>query len=101
MPVLESQAFVFTLDGGAGPRARTLKEFTRLLTALPPERLSGHLKRRDFSRWLEGVFRDRALADHTRRLEAGVDTDNVRDIADAIAQAIRARYETGPLAVAR
>ena len=94
MPVLDSQAFVFTGDGRPGARARTLKEFTGLLTALPADRLAGHLRRHDFSRWIEEVFRDRPLAAHLRKVEAGVETDDPRDVADAVAQAIRARYET-------
>jgi hypothetical protein len=94
MPVLESEAFVFTSDGRSGVRARTLKEFTGLLTGLSAERLTGHLQRHDFSRWIEDVFRDRPLAAHIRKVEATVDTESPRDIADAVAQAIRARYET-------
>jgi hydroxymethylpyrimidine pyrophosphatase-like HAD family hydrolase len=94
MPVLDSQAFVFTDDGHPGARARTLKEFTGLLTALPTDRLLGHVRRHDFSRWIEDVFRDRALARHLHKVEADVETDQVRDVADAISQAIRARYET-------
>ena len=96
MPVLDSQAFMFTGDGRPGARARTLKEFTGLLTALPADRLAGHLRRHDFSRWIEDVFRDRPLAAHLRKVEAGVETDNPRDVADSVAQAIRARYETPP-----
>jgi len=96
MPVLESQAFVFTGDRRPGARARTLKEFTGLLAALPADRLVGHLRRHDFSRWIEGVFRDRPLAAHLHQVEAAVDTDDPRDVADAVTQAIRARYETGP-----
>ena len=94
MPVLDSQAFLFTGDGRTGVRARTLKEFTGLLTALPADRLAGHLRRHDFSRWIEEVFRDRPLAAHLRKVEAGVESDDPRDVADAVAQAIRARYET-------
>ena len=94
MPVLDSQAFVFTGNGRPGARARTLKEFTGLLTALPSDRLVGHLRRHDFSRWIDGVFRDRPLAIHPPRVEARVDADDPRDVADAIVQAIRARYET-------
>jgi hydroxymethylpyrimidine pyrophosphatase-like HAD family hydrolase len=94
MPVLEAQAFVFTGNGRPGARARTLKEFTGLLTALPPDRLASHLRRHDFSRWIEDVFRDRALAAHLRVVEARVIEDDARDVADAVSQAIRARYET-------
>lgn len=93
MPVLDTQAFVFT-DGHPGTRARTLKEFTGLLATLPPDRLSGHLRRHDFSRWIEDVFRDRPLAAHLRTVEAGVEVDDAREVAEAVAQAIRARYET-------
>ena len=94
MPVLDSQAFVFTGNGRPGARARTLKEFTGLLRALPADRLAGHLWRHDFSRWIEDVFRDRPLAVHLREVEATIETDNPRDVADAVAQTIRARYET-------
>ena len=94
MPVVDSQAFVFTGDGRPGARARTPKEFTGSLAALPSDRLAGYLRRHDFSRWIEEVFRDRPLAAHLRNVEAGVETDNPRDVADSVAQAIRSRYDT-------
>jgi hypothetical protein len=96
MPVLDSQTFVFTSDGRPAARARTLKEFTGLLTALPEDRLIGHVTRHDFSRWIDGVFRDRALASHIRKLEDAASAEDLRDVGAAVAQAIRARYETGP-----
>jgi hydroxymethylpyrimidine pyrophosphatase-like HAD family hydrolase len=101
MPVAESQAFVFTTDGRPAARARTLREFVGLLIAEPAERVSEHLRHHDFSRWLEGVFRDRSLAAHIHRLEGNLPRDAARDIAEAIAQAIRARYETGGQDLAR
>ena len=94
MPVLESQAFVFTGNGRPGALARTLKEFTGMLAALPGDRLAGHLRRHDFSNWIEGVFRDRPLANHLRNAEKRVDSDDPREVADAFAQTIRARHET-------
>jgi hypothetical protein len=94
MPVLDSQAFVFTGNGGPAARARTLKEFTGLLAALPGDRLIGHLRRHDFSNWIDGVFRDRSLATHLRSVEERAASDDPREVVDAIAQAIRARYET-------
>jgi hydroxymethylpyrimidine pyrophosphatase-like HAD family hydrolase len=94
MPVLESQAFVFTGDGRPGARARTLKEFTGLLATLPADRLAGHFRRHDFSRWIEDVFRDRPLAAHIQKVETRVQSDDPREVADAVGQAIRARYET-------
>jgi hypothetical protein len=83
-----------TSHGHPGARAHTLKEFTGLLAALPADRLTGHLHRHDCSRWIDDVFRDRPLAAHLRVVEAGAEKDSPRDVADVIAQAIRARYET-------
>jgi hypothetical protein len=94
MPVLDSQAFVFTEGDRPGPRARTLKEFMGLLAALPTVQIEGHLKRHDFSRWLDEVFRDAALGSRVQMLEERVADDDPHDVAADIAQAIRARYET-------
>jgi hydroxymethylpyrimidine pyrophosphatase-like HAD family hydrolase len=93
MPVADAHAFVFTGDGRPGARARTLKEFTDLMAALPADRLAGHLRRHDFSRWVDEVFRDHPLAAHLRKVEARIESDSPRDVADAVGQAIRARYE--------
>jgi hypothetical protein len=100
MPVLDGQAFVFTDEGRAGPRARTLKEFMGLLAALPPAQIRAHLARRDFSRWLDEVFRDHGLGVHVRAIEERADAEDAQDLAAEIAQAIRARYETAPLTLA-
>jgi hydroxymethylpyrimidine pyrophosphatase-like HAD family hydrolase len=94
MPVNEGQAFAFAVNGRTGLRARTLKTFTGLLVTLPSDQIEGHLRRHDFSRWIDDVFRDRPLAAHLRGIEARVQTDEAHEIAEAIAQAIRARYET-------
>ena len=94
MPVLDSQAFVFTGNGRPAARAHSLKEFAGLLAILPAEHLAGHLRRHDFSRWIDDVFRDRPLAAHLRTVEARVETDDSREVLEALAQAIRARYET-------
>ena len=95
MPVLETQAFVFTDNSRAGPRARTLKEFMGLLAALPTLQIKGHLRRHDFSRWFADVFRDSPLATHLHGVEDRIDTEDTQDVAADISQAIRARYETG------
>jgi hypothetical protein len=99
MPIAEPQAFVFTADGAPGPRARTLKDFVELLGRLPDIELLPHLRRHDFSRWLEHVFRDCPLATHVRSIENRLAVDPARDLANDIAQAIRARYEILPAAV--
>jgi hypothetical protein len=64
------------------------------LVTLPDDQIEGHLRRHDFSRWIDGVFRDHPLAAYVRGIEGRVDTDDAHEIAEAIAQAIRARYET-------
>lgn len=99
MPIGDPQAFVFTKDGRPGPRARTLKEFVDLLARLPDAELLAHLRRHDFSRWLEHVFRDCPLATHVQAIENRAGTDRPRDLVDDIAQAIRARYAMAPRVV--
>jgi hypothetical protein len=94
MPVSTCQAFVFTRDGKPAARARTLKEFIGLLTALPDDLLLPHVRRHDFSRWVADVFRDRSLAAHLHMVESHVERDDVPELTEAISQAIRARYET-------
>jgi hydroxymethylpyrimidine pyrophosphatase-like HAD family hydrolase len=93
MPVIDAHAFVFTVDGRAGPRVRTLKDFTDLLETLPADRLAGHLQRHDFSRWIDEVFRDHPLAAHLRQIEKRVGSEDARGVGLAVAQAIRARYQ--------
>jgi hypothetical protein len=94
MPVADGQAFVFTSGSERGPRARTLKEFVALLRALPPDRLAGHLQRHDFSHWVHDVFRDHPLAERIDALESQEDPRDDAQIAEAIGQIIRARYDT-------
>jgi hydroxymethylpyrimidine pyrophosphatase-like HAD family hydrolase len=99
MPIAEPHAFVFTSDGRPGPRARSLKDFVDLLGRLPDSELLPHLRRHDFSRWLEHVFRDCPLATHVNAIENRITNDSARDVVDDIAQAVRARYEITPLVV--
>jgi hydroxymethylpyrimidine pyrophosphatase-like HAD family hydrolase len=94
MPVADAHAFIFAEGGHSGPRARTLREFVGFLLQLPAERLTGHLQRHDLSRWIGDVFRDRPLALRIRTLESRIASDGAHDVAAAIAQTIRARYET-------
>lgn len=96
MPVADPQAFVFTYGGPAGPRAHSLKELVALLESLPEDQISSHLQRHDFLRWLEQVFLDCSLATFVRALESRVAVDRARDMANDIAQAVRARYEMAP-----
>jgi hypothetical protein len=98
MPVPDPRAFVFA-HNGERRHARSLKDFVDLLAQLPDNDVMPYLRRHDFSQWLQHVFRDCPLATHVRSLENRVGTDRVRDLADDISQAVRARYEMTPLAV--
>ena len=92
VPVADSRAFVFSNDGGAGVRARTLREFVGAIGTLDPRSLAGHLRRGDFSRWVADVFGDHALAStlaiHEQRSLGGT-----ADFLPDILNAIRERYD--------
>ncbi|MEO8681579.1 MAG: HAD hydrolase family protein [Vicinamibacterales bacterium] len=93
MPISDALAFRFGEPGHNGARARSLKEFIGILTTTSPERLRPFLVRHDFSRWLEEVFRDRLLAQRIWNIE---EDRPAPEAAAAIAQEIRARYDTEP-----
>jgi hydroxymethylpyrimidine pyrophosphatase-like HAD family hydrolase len=93
MPVSDAHAFVFTRNGQAAARARSVKDFVNLLATLPEDQLAPHIQRHDFSRWFEHVFRDCPLATHVRTLEGHLSTDSAREISEDISRAVRARYE--------
>jgi hypothetical protein len=67
VPVPKEKEFVFTANGD-GPRhsACTLKEFSTILPSLSEEALEGHLRRGDFSRWIQKVFGDFRLGGSCR-----------------------------------
>jgi hypothetical protein len=100
IPVNDWQAFVFTAGGRPVARAQTLKQFVGLLTTLPEALVEGHLKRQDFSRWIDSVFRDGVLAARVRDLETSIDTETVHDISVDLDQTVRARYERVPSDIA-
>jgi hypothetical protein len=93
MPLSETKAFVFFHKGKpTGRRARTLKEFTAILTVSPPETIDEHLRAGDFSRWIADVFRDNALASQIQALEKQYLIGQVPDINDALIQMVQDRY---------
>jgi hydroxymethylpyrimidine pyrophosphatase-like HAD family hydrolase len=93
MPVGEAQAFVFAGGGAVGPRVRSFKDMVALLATESATRLRGHCERHDFSRWVRDVFRDGLLAARLHDIEGRIRDQDPRGVADALAQAIRARYE--------
>jgi hydroxymethylpyrimidine pyrophosphatase-like HAD family hydrolase len=93
-PVADAHAFVFT-DRSPAVRVRSFSEMVARLAELPPAALRGYCERHDVSRWVRDVFRDHLLAARLLEIERRVRNDDPRGVADALAQAIRARYEFG------
>ena len=94
IPVSPGRAFVFWRDGTpTGAQARTLHEFVTLMQKSPATALDGHLRRRDFSRWVAEIFGDHPLARDLRRLEDEYDRGTLPDVVESLVQAIRSRYE--------
>jgi len=60
---------------------------------LPTDVIDGHLRRRDFSRWVLEVFADRELAGEIARVEAAHAKGHITDPAAKIARRVAARYE--------
>jgi hydroxymethylpyrimidine pyrophosphatase-like HAD family hydrolase len=97
VPVADHHAFAFCHNGCASEQvARTLNEFVDIVATAAPQSLAIHLQRGDFSRWIVEVFGDRQLATTIRRLEDNHRLARISDINDAIAVAVRERYELAP-----
>jgi hydroxymethylpyrimidine pyrophosphatase-like HAD family hydrolase len=94
VPVSPHRAFVFSSDGRASPpRACTLRQFVKELERIPASALDGYIVRGDFSRWIDDVFGDRALAEELGRLEqrhrGALRTETLPEMVNAI----RTRYD--------
>jgi hypothetical protein len=99
VPVAAHHAFVFCHAGRpVGRAARTMAEFVEIIERTPPLKLHGHLQRGDFSNWVRDVFGDHQLSTTIRQLEGDYRLNRNANINDAIAQAVRARYEFEPRA---
>jgi hydroxymethylpyrimidine pyrophosphatase-like HAD family hydrolase len=94
MPVADHHAFVFTEGGRLLARTTSIAQFLRALAEAPAASVAGHLRRHDFSRWLDHVFRDAPLAARVYGLEERIAGDDPADVAEAIDRLIRGRYET-------
>lgn len=96
VPVTESRAFVFPMgDQRPTVRARTLREFVAAMeqAGIESESLAAYLRRGDFSRWIQDVFGDYALANDLRRHEERYRMEEDLDVVPEIANAVRARYD--------
>lgn len=95
VPVPAVRAFHFTRDGLPTAHARTLREFATLLVSFPTWTVDRHLRHGDFSRWIRDVFGDHVLAAQIHEVEERHRRGEEVDANDAIAAAIRTRYEIG------
>jgi hypothetical protein len=94
VPVANSRAFVFRGDGRAPTlRARTLREFVTMLEDLDAMHADGYLRRGDFSRWIDEVFGDHALARELQAYERAYMPSRPNDALARIVAAISSRYE--------
>ena len=97
LQLIEGQGFVFMDNTKAvGPPARTLKEFVSALKTLPLSVLEAHARRGDFSQWIADVFHDHVLASDVRKVEQRYRLGHTRDLYNALAESIQARYELFP-----
>jgi hypothetical protein len=93
VPVTESRAFVFAKNGqDPERRVRTLRQFIEELER-PSADVTGHLRRGDFSRWVQEVFGDFSLARELRTLEQAANAITDPDTVPRMVNAIRARYD--------
>ena len=93
VPVSERRAFVFWRNGAPAASARTLRDFVTIVESLPASAIEGHLRRGDFSRWLEDVFGDYPLGTTIRQIESDARGGTAVDPRATLTQAVRARYE--------
>ncbi|HBZ68856.1 MAG TPA: hypothetical protein DEP35_03545 [Deltaproteobacteria bacterium] len=90
VPVRPGEEFVFTRQGCATDRrARTVGEFFYILSEVPEEVFSAHLRRGDFHRWIEEVLGDDELGETIRSLE---NESVVSEARASILRAIEDRY---------
>jgi hydroxymethylpyrimidine pyrophosphatase-like HAD family hydrolase len=92
VPVPTEQAFVFSHGGHPPARARTLKEFLAALSQITDEALAGYLQRHDYSRWIDDVFGDYALASQIEALENQNGPKQIQLVRNSIVRLIQERY---------
>ncbi len=88
-----SRAFLFRrADGTLAGSAESLGEFRAAVGSLEQSVLADHARRGDFSRWVEDVFSDTALAALLRKVEARWARGEIDDLRRALADPIALRY---------
>lgn len=94
LPVSDNRAFVFWRDGNlTGQRARTLREFVDIISRADAEVIGGHLRRKDFSRWIGGVFGDYELSQAISDIEEDYRSGKTQETLGDLLREVRSRYE--------
>ena len=70
-----------------------MREFVNVIEQSSSKDLDSHLRHKDFSRWIGGVFGDYALANSVRDQEEDYVTAGRSEVVQNIAREIRSRYE--------
>ncbi len=89
----EQHQFVFRgANNQFSLRATNLKRFIELAEGLDDETWLFHLKRNDYSRWIEQIIKDYGLADEVRSVETAQDATAANSLA-AVQQSITKRFD--------
>lgn len=96
IPVEESRAFVFwSGTAPTGQRAHTLGELAHVLDHESAGRFDGHLRRKDFSRWIISVFGDYQLGSDVSKIEDRYRESPSPETVEQIVREIQSSYDIG------
>ena len=94
VPVSDERAFVFNSGQGTPPtRAHTLREFVSAIEELDTKQAGRYLGRGDFSRWVNDVFGDHALARELEAYERRYAREKNPETVEHVVLAISSRYD--------
>jgi hydroxymethylpyrimidine pyrophosphatase-like HAD family hydrolase len=94
IPIPERDQFIFYSNGScSGQTARTLGEFVSIIEKWPASALDGHLRRGDFSTWIEKIFGDHPLAKTVQKIEEEYRAGESPAVVSSLVVAVRSRYD--------
>jgi hydroxymethylpyrimidine pyrophosphatase-like HAD family hydrolase len=94
IPIPERDQFIFYSNGScSGQTARTLGEFVSIIEKWPASALDGHLRRGDFSTWIEKIFGDHPLAKTVQKIEEEYRAGESPAVVSNLVVAVRSRYD--------
>ena len=90
----QDQAFVYTSDGvPVGEPVLCLHDLVKSATHLDDDVIFGHLRRHDFSQWLEKVFGDDELAELMYKLESNFEQiGSASEFSEQLIELIEQKY---------